>query len=479
MTSSANSTASAQWPAFALSVGAAVTLTSLLVFLVSPEIGKLLILALCAVIGLVAFLRHTHWALLLMLAIGPFYDFARAVLFPNTALVGAWQDIAVIGFVIAAIGNTRRPDFKWSFSYLDCAVVVYIAAYAFSALLTSNLAVWFYGFRWSTLYAFFYLALKTFRFTDRGLKRIVSVTAGALVASIMIGYWMIMTLGNQAYFALLGALGFTVFGRAGEFRWPATFGHPLVASTSFALVLIISTAYLLEEKRTGLRWFYSGIAIMALLACAATLSRLGWAVGGVGVMGALWVNRGRFRANKKAALLCGFVAVLGIAIVALAEPEMFAIATQMSDFDNLRIQSFRAVLGDSIRYPLGVGLGTAGAVSSVAREFGGQLNGVEAITGDSVLLQVLRDTGWIGFFALLAVCIGFIRKALQGFQGSSSPQIRLLTLTTFAFSLGLLANLMNVADVWPTKFYFWLFGALSVAVVEGRVSREDSAALTS
>ena len=156
-------------------------------------------------------LRHTHWVLLLMLAVGPFNDLVRAVLFPNTALVGAWQDIAVIGFGIAAIRNIRCPDFKWRFSYLDCAVVANIAAYAFSALLTSNLAVWFYCFRWETLYALFYLALKTFRFTDRELKRIVSVTAGALVASIMIGYWMITMLGNQAYFALLGALGFTVF----------------------------------------------------------------------------------------------------------------------------------------------------------------------------------------------------------------------------------------------------------------------------
>jgi hypothetical protein len=32
-----------------------------------------------------------------------------------------------------------------------------------------------------------------------------------------------------------------------------------------------------------------------------------------------------------------------------------------------------------------------------------------------------------------------------------------------------MANLMNAADVWPIKFYFWLFGALVVAIVEGRV----------
>ena len=153
---------------------------------------------------------------------------------------------------------------------------------------------------------------------------------------------------------------------------------------------------------------------------------------------------------------------------------MLAVATQLSGDDDARIKSFEAVLSDSLRYPLGVGLGTAGTVAFAAREFSGQFTGADVITGDSVLLQALRDTGWVGFVSLLTVCIGFVRTALNAFRSAPSSHTGLLALISFAFSLGLLANLMNVADVWPTKFYFWLFGALTVAVVEGRVRRSQS-----
>ena len=415
--------------AVALSIAQSCALARLL----SPSVGNGLIVALVVVIGFAAFARYTQWAILLMLAIAPFYDLVRAVAFPDVALLGAWQDVAVVGFGIVAIRNASRADFRLQWSRTDWAVIIFIALYALSALFTPNLTVWFYIFRWSTLYAFFYLAMKTYRFTDRELEAMLATTTVALLVSAAIGYGLFVMLGSELYFTLWRLLGLTVYGRAGQFRWLGTFGNPLVASAAYGLLVIISAAYMLERRafRTHVVLAFIGFA-----ACAGTLSRSGWAVAVAGIVGMVWVaNRGLLTNRKALALIGGMLVLAGISI-AITRPEMFRVATTEDSADALRFESFKTVLLDSFRYPFGVGLGTAGGAADAALEIAGINTNTDPVVGDSVLFQVLRDIGWIGVWSLLAVCAGFIRAAMRGFRGSENLRIRIVMLVALAFFLG-------------------------------------------
>jgi hypothetical protein len=163
------------------------------------------------------------------------------------------------------------------------------------------------------------------------------------------------------------------------------------------------------------------------------------------------------------------VAILCLVVVVSLNPEVLNIVTQKNEMDNYRLKTFETVMSDAFVYPFGVGVGTAGAMAIAAMRFGGANISVDPVVGDSVLLAVLRDTGWVGLFSLIAICVGFIMTAYRGFCGAASKEERIFVLAYFGFSIGILASMMDDFDVWPVAFYFWLFGALAVAIVEGRV----------
>ena len=136
--------------------------------------------------------------------------------------------------------------------------------------------------------------------------------------------------------------------------------------------------------------------------------------------------------------------------------------------DNTRIASFKTVLVQSVtQYPLGTGAGTAGAVADTAVAYAG-LGGTNSVVGDSVSLAVLRDTGWPGFCAFVAIFVGFIHAARCAIR-MSTGRTQLVAFVALGFLAGSFLNLTNLVDVFPLKLYVWLFGAFVVAIMEGRV----------
>lgn len=402
-----------------------------------------------------------------MLAVAPFYDLLRGRFFPDVQLLGAWQDIVVIALALCTIPRVTQPGFRVRLSWLDVAVIAYILAYLSSVLFTSSIAVWFYMFRWCCLFALFYLVVKLSRFTERDLKQFVGVITVSLVASAAVGYGMYVSLGNR-YWELWKEMGLAVYGREGIYRWPATFGSSLVASAAFGLLLIISVAHILEKKWI---WIYPGILVIAVLALTRTLCRNGWLVG---IVGSLVIVCASSRRKSTSFLVMPAVAVLLASAVVVAiwlTPEMGKLVSISYEGDDIRLQEFTYVLQDAVNYPFGVGLGTAAAASRNAAIFAGKTLDAPIVVGDSVLLAVLRDTGWLGFLTIIGVCIGFVTTALRAFRNAHTPTIRLVALVSLAYSAGQCVNLLNMVDVWPTKLYFWFFGALAVAIVDGRVEK--------
>lgn len=434
--------------------------------LVYPPGVKIVILASLGIAMLVVLFKYTHGVILCLLFLGPFTDILINLFFSNVPLIGIWRDLIIIGIVVKGVWMSLRPGFQWRFTWLDYSVCVFILVYAFSIVPSPNLAVWLFGFRWYSVYAFLYLALKAYRFTTRELTQILIAAVSGLLLSAAIGFVLLQMLGDQGLSLLWQHLfkggGFW---REGHFRWQATFLNPIVASISFALVLIASVAHLLERKSRAVNL---PVALVGGYALYLTFSRTGWLVAAVGVLAIVVLVAKQLHAYKTllAALL---VAVLCLVVVVSLSPEVRDIVTQKNTMDNYRLQTFESVISDAFVYPFGVGVGTAGAMAIAAMRFGGANISAAPVVGDSVLLAVLRDTGWIGLFSLIAISVGFIVTAYKGFCSAASKEERIFALAYFGFSIGLFTSLMNASDVWPVTFYFWLFGALVVAIVEGRV----------
>ena len=270
--------------------------------------------------GTACLLRWPKAALYIMLLIGPLYDLTRAFVFGKAELIGAWQDVLVVTLALAAVMNLvggRAPRLR--FTWLDFAVVFYIGAYLLSALMAPNFRVWFYGFRWSTLYAFMYLALKTYRFTDRELERVVRIIAITLVVSAGIGVTLLYLFGDKGYYMAMKVVGLAVMGREDVYRWPATSASSLVASAAFGLLLIISASYLLL-RRVSL----SAIAgsLVALYAIGLTLSRSGWVVGVGGVIAIIWAAGQQSRVKVQTIARIGLAIAVGLLVVLAVRPEL-------------------------------------------------------------------------------------------------------------------------------------------------------------
>jgi hypothetical protein len=177
------------------------------------------------------------------------------------------------------------------------------------------------------------------------------------------------------------------------------------------------------------------------------------------------------RLHLRTLLAIGGLAAVSAVVLVAVNPAFLDIATQKDALDDFRLRSFARVLEEALHYPFGVGLGTAAAVGAQGQRFAGASVAAAPVVGDSVLLQVLRDTGWIGAFAFATVCAGFVSQALKAARRSADAAEKAMSLACAGFAAGLLANAMNATDVWPTKFYFWLFGSLIVCIRNGRVRR--------
>jgi hypothetical protein len=377
-----------------------------------------------------------------LICAGPFYELSRAVLFPGIELLGFWQDVLVAILGIVAIRNVLRDGMP-RLRLLDGLVLGFIAAYALSIFVSADNRVWFYGFRWVVLYPSMYLALRTFKFNPRQERWMLALLGGSLVVSAIVGLVAMWYLGWDAAVELYEALNVAIFTRNDQWRWAATFTNPIVTSSAFSLLLFLFIGLANFRTKSQRIWLIG--AGFAAVCIYLTHSRTGIVISVVGTLAILFAVNSRFARPLLAAALI----VSGVLAV--------QIVRSFDDWDSFRLQQFSRTVSEAItNYPMGTGAGTAGAVSMAAASFAGQDRlSVDTVVGDSVILTVLRDTGWVGVLFYIGACLAVVRLAWRA-RGTLAGVVAL------ALWCGSFANLMNSTDVYPTKLYLWLFASLAV-----------------
>ncbi|HVO78385.1 MAG TPA: hypothetical protein VMT39_00060 [Candidatus Bathyarchaeia archaeon] len=419
-------------------------LTALLVSLFSNEYAAALLIGPLA-LGLITLLcRFPSIVLYLLIGLGPFYDIARSFLFPGAELLGFWQDALVGVLALVAIRNVTvhgRPRIV----ALDRFVFGFIAAYMVSIAVSSNLLIWFYGFRWFVLSPVMYLALRTYPFTAVQRRRFVLAIAVSLSVSAILGLFAVQYFGWDRLSDLYLGINRVIMRRNDEWRWQATFMSSIIASVAFAL-LFLTFAALARFARRKLPWVLAcGFALYALYL---TRSRSGIVVAAAGILSILIAARVKYAKT-----------LLGIAVLASLVLTVHLVQT-FDEFDSLRIAQFtRTIYEAATEYPFGTGAGTAGSVSQMAAAFAGlDSDSVDFVVGDSVALTVLRDTGWFGLFCFVGICACSISVAWRA-------RASLVGLLALAVWIGSAVDVMNAVDIYPVRLYLWLLAALAATQI--------------
>ena len=122
-----------------------------------------------------------------------------------------------------------------------------------------------------------------------------------------------------------------------------------------------------------------------------------------------------------------------------------------------------------VRYPLGLGLGTA---DQTATRFG-----LEWITGDNQYLKYGVEMGLVGMLTHILILIGIASYSLKAFYTSTNETSRmygaLVLATTVGIAINSVTSVLNNSMVLA-YLYFWLAGSIVTIARGGAGDSQDT-----
>ena len=274
----------------------------------------------------------------------------------------------------------------------------------------------------------------------------------------------------------LSRLGVTRYGSA--FRDVGSFSGAVGLASYAATAGVFAFALALFSPR--LRILCGALFACALVAVVASYARAALVamVVGLVVATAFALSQARFTQRQKAfavgavvvALVCG---VVGTIVASHSSPQVRSRARifvhPLGDESlHIRLRTWRTSLHDSVRHPLGAGLGTVGRAST--------LSGQPGVTTDNTYLQVLRQQGFLGLAAFLAAVLALVVGLIVGVR--RAPHDR-KPIGVAAVSACLCFLVLAVAGEYaeqPGKVLMWTFLGLAFGAVclpPARVGAEE------
>ena len=471
----------------------------LLLVMTLPAVGAALIVAALAawlvVRPMLGFAVFT-WLL-------PFHVLVMAVLFGGLGISGtivraiaAWKETLIallfgIAILRTVTGRGVRPFIAW----LDLAVgglfvislIYLLAVNPFSGREIPFLAQ-AYGFRDSVFFALLYFVGRTapeIAKDSRALRRLylvaVLTSVIAILERILVPPETLVLLGAASYFQ--DFLGVAAYTQSNEFGLPNNYwtmiggaairrvGSTYLSSQGFAVPFLLlmpaATLFALVLVRRHKVMAIFGYAIlwtalllsvtrMTIMACIIQL-----------VLLAAMLRRWRWIAGLGVASVVAFVAALvmvpGLAAFIL---ETLTFTTSSS---STHLASWGSGLSAMVRYPLGLGLGTA---DQTATRFG-----LEWITGDNQYLKYGVEIGWVGMLTHILILIGIASYSIKVFYTSTNKTSRMYGALVLATTVGIAINSVTAVvnnSMVLAYLYFWLAGSIVTIAQGGAGDSQDT-----
>jgi hypothetical protein len=238
--------------------------------------------------------------------------------------------------------------------------------------------------------------------------------------------------------------------RFGVLRAEGAFGQAISLSQFAATVMLIALGAAILRTTPMARRAWIGTVLIGGVMLAASYSRTGWIVLGVGiVLVALLVARGRTRARLLWSL--GALVVLGFAVLEVTG-QMGSLLRLVNDDSLSGSNTYRDILLERALH--GEGLAWFGELKSSLGS-GIDFSGSGSI--DNAYLAIGADWGYVGLIGFLAVALFGMLLALWRLRGTAWSILPIVVLAN-------LVGLVTVAINTQTTFWLWmLIGAASGA----------------
>lgn len=251
-------------------------------------------------------------------------------------------------------------------------------------------------------------------------------------------------------------------------------GHIRIFSTlnspfTFAITLVVGMLFIVAMRKR----FTSALLYLLpmTVALALTFVRSAWLSLVVGLIVYAAAAKGK-AAGKTVGII--LVCLVGIVVLGGSNPTTKAFTdriTSLGDPDDLsakeRLETTNRLLPESVKQPLGAGLGQAGLASNLSES---KEKGVVDV--DNGYVALIYQVGPLGFLAVIAAIFGCVGAAIKALGTASPPQRphRAAILAILVMMLVAQAS-ADVLFGFPGVIFWYLCG-LSVAAVTGRSVQE-------
>jgi putative inorganic carbon (HCO3(-)) transporter len=262
-------------------------------------------------------------------------------------------------------------------------------------------------------------------------------------------------------------LGSIMAPQAGHIRVFSTLNSPF----TFAITLAVGIMFGVAARR---RLATSIVVMLPLIvALALTFVRSAWLSLVIGLIVYAAAAKGR-QAGKTVAVI--LVCIAGVVVVGSSNPTTKAFTDRLTSLGDPnsdlsakeRLETTNRLLPQSIKQPLGAGLGQAGLAAGLNES--GESGVVEV---DDGYLALLYQAGLLAFLLVIWAVFSSVRAAISS-VGRAPPSLRPYR----AVVLGIMVMLL-IAEASADVLFglpgviFWYLAGLSVASVSGQAVRED------
>ncbi len=423
----------------------------------------------------------------------PFYIPLRILmqknLMVNSIFIGAWQDIVIIMLslimwlkLLDITGNNKRIYF----GIAEFCFFLLILWAGLLLLVSDNIFAAAYVFRYSYLFMLLYFALTVINFSLDQLQKLNGIIMLTLIISALFGIIMYLLGGKDLVLLYQVWLdGFVPGIQGGYPRMGFTFGGCHNAAPAFILLTIMGvTEFIILKNKRGL--FVSSLGLLALLLTFTRGALLGLFIGISMIMLAYFGFKIVANLRVITLLLTGLLFFAGILLI-FPEARLWFVSEQAEDWRR-PYQALRAI-DESIEYPFGHGVGTAGAgLINISHIMAGNSTGdelsieeakdledTETNVSDNYYLKILFELGYLGLFFWGVGLVSLIVRLIYLFKREKDAIMKYFFGVALGYctAISIYSLSSNQLETFPTKIYFWIIPAITLACYYNRMLCEQ------
>ncbi len=384
------------------------------------------------------------------------------------------QILTIITILAWIVYSVRKKDFRIASTPMNLPLVLFLGANLLSMINAINLVRSAAIFSWALFSVLLFILLASLAKNEDSIRKIVAslLISGTIVSLFGIYQFVGSYLG-------LPTLLRDVYLPTGMYltRVQSTFLEPLhFASFLLVTIPVCLALYFAKVKEFNPAFLFSALLVM-VIAMILTIARGGY----LGLLASafavfLFSRGGRRKKGNLLKVLLPFAAVvivLGALVLYIAPPGIVsttifggtAIRGGSSFTRMLLIKDAWSMFLESPVF--GVGIGNYGPYVN-QKVFRSIINVVDFGTVNNVPMEVLAESGILGFLALGLVFFGFLKGTWKGLNKANSPLLSALLIGLIASFFGLSVQYLTYSPFYGEWTWFMLGLSMAAANLTGR-----------